>query len=183
MFSIFKTIIIELNIYKMKSIFTIFLIFISLQLLAQDEWESWDKNYKEVNFSRICNLEKAYADSIEKNKDIPQYYSRLDKYKIKATYLGKFQVIDSNIFRSMKNVFKQYIGNPEKLEGMIEHECLFQIDGYLVWLPIQEVLRKALINEVIPTKEMELYCLFMNEHSSKGQLNNIFLVSEFRIGK
>lgn len=164
----------------MKQVLIIFLFFVSLSTFAQDPWESWDKNYQEVKYSDILSSETSYAISVEKNPKIAQYYSRLDKYKIKAKYLSKFRSIDPELLNSMKNVFKLFVGNPNQLNETVKNEVLFEIEGKEVWLPIQSILEDALKEEVRKGEKITLYCLFLNEHNSAKVLRNTFFISEFR---
>ncbi len=169
-----------LNKNDMNKILIILICLLNLQAFGQNEWESWDKNYTEVSLTDICNAEKQYAERVEQDKNIPQYYARIDKYKIKAKYLGEFKKLDAQVLNSMKNVFTLYIGNPDQLNEMVKNKCLFEIEGYRIWLPVQKVLEKSLKKELKNGDNVILYCLFMNEHSHDGHLSNIFFVSEFR---
>lgn len=164
----------------MKKIFTICLLFITTCSFAQNPWESWDKNYKQMNYSDIIKLENNYSVSVEQNPNIAQYYSRLDKYKIKAVYADKFRPIDGGVMKSMKNVFKLFVGNPAQLDEMVRSEVLFKVDGNEVWFPIQSKLEQALKDEVNKGNKVTLYCLFLNEHTESKILRNTFLISEFR---
>jgi hypothetical protein len=65
--------------------------------LVQNPWESWDKNYPLVRYTDIIKSENSYAITVEQNPKIAQYFSRLDKYKIRANYLGKFRPIDNGV--------------------------------------------------------------------------------------
>lgn len=164
----------------MKNIFTICLIFTASFSFAQNPWESWDKNYRLADYSEVVKSENNYAITVEQNSKIAQYYSRLDKYKIQAKYLEKFRAIDNGIMQSMKNVYKLFVGNPEKLNEIIKNEVLFQIDGKEIWFPIQLKLEDALKDEVEKGMKITLYCLFLNEHTESKILRNTFLISEFK---
>jgi hypothetical protein len=163
-----------------KAMLTTVLLLSVFYCYGQDERETWEKNYQEKNYVEIIDFEKGYADSVDKNQDILQSYLRLDKYKIKATYLGKSRPIDYEVMFSMKKVFKFYVGNPEQLDELVKNEFLFDIEGNEIWMPIQTQLEKAFKKEIKKADEPALYCLFFNEHSQKGQLYNTFLISEFR---
>ena len=166
---------------KQKTIIS--LIFLSFTLISygQHEWDNWDKNYKAENFINIINNEKKYADSIEANPKIVQYYLRLDKYKIAGQYMGKSRPIDKEVFKTMKNVYKLFIGNPDELDKMVYNEFLFEINGKKVWFPIQRQLEASLKKEIKKGQNTTLYCLFFNEHSVPNVLYNVFLISEFRV--
>jgi hypothetical protein len=147
---------------------------------GQDTWETWDSRYSLVDFKEVILFEKNYADSIEKNTSIPQYYSRKDTYKIIAEYTGEFRSIYVEVLNSMKRVFKLLIGNPVNLDKIIKEEALFRVDGKDVWMPIQDVLVTPLKKEIEIGASTILYCLFLNEHSNDGKLFNTFFISEFR---
>ncbi|MCK9304339.1 MAG: hypothetical protein M0P27_02960 [Bacteroidales bacterium] len=165
---------------RSKIILTTILLVLTLHSYGQGSWENWDRNYKEKDYKEIINAEKQYADSVEQNKEIPQYYSRFDKYKITAKLIGETRPIDCEVFMSMKRVFSLFFGNPSRLDGLIFNEYLFEIDGSEVWMPIQVQLENPLINEIDKGTETFLYCLFLNEHNQDGKLFNTFLISEFR---
>ncbi len=146
---------------------------------GQDSFDTWDKNYPEVDFSSVIDFEQKYADSIESNSISP-YYARVDKYRFDAVYLGEKRVIEDSIFKSMKRVFKLYLGNPNQLDGLVKNEYKFKVGNQEVWFPIQNQLEKPFSKEIKKNKSVKLYCLFMNEHGMKERLFNIFLISEFR---
>jgi hypothetical protein len=152
----------------------------SMLVCGQSQWESWEQNYREVRYAEVLELEKQYADSIEGNEEIVQTYSRIDKYKLRAIYKGETRKIDNEVLASMKRVFKLFIGNPGQLDEIVKKECLFEIEGQEVWMPIQSVLVKPLKKEVALGDEIILYCMFFNEHGLEGELRNIFFISEFR---
>ena len=164
----------------MRNFLTICLIFLTSFSNAQNPWESWDKNYQSISYSEVISSENNYADSVERNPNIAQYFARLDKYKIKAIYTGKFRPIDKGVLQSIKNVYKLFVGNPEQLDKMVENEALFKVDGKEVWFPMQLTLEEPLKNEVRKGKKIILYCLFLNEHTDSKILRNTFLISEFR---
>ncbi len=165
---------------KSKVLLTVVLFALSLQLFGQDPWENWDKRYRVKSYKELINSEKCYADSVENNKDIAQYYARSDRYRVSAKFLGRSRPVDSLVFESMKRVFKLFFGNTYQLDGMIKSEYLFEVDGFEVWMPIQAQLEDPLIEEVQPGEEVILYCLFLNEHTSAEILFNTLLISEFR---
>lgn len=89
-----------------KVLLTVVLFALSLQLFGQDPWENWDKRYRVKSYKELINTERSYADSVENNKDIAQYYARSDRYRITAKFMGKSRPVDSLVFESMKRVFK-----------------------------------------------------------------------------
>lgn len=151
-----------------------------LLLHAQNDFSSWDANYKHREYSSIINSEKAYADSIERNTAIAPYYTRIDKYKINAVFTGQVRKVDAAIRASANRVFKIYMGNPKSLDEMLHNEYKFIVDATEVWMPIQKVLEKPIKKELLPGDKVTLYCLFLNEHTMEKDLYTIFLISEFR---
>jgi len=165
---------------KVQLVFMIFVLSICSKAFGQDAWKSWEARYSPEDVNKIILFEKNYADSIEKDQNIPQYYARIDNYKINAEYVGKFRSIDDDVFKSMKRVFKLLIGNPDQLDKSVKKEVLFRIDDKDIWMPIQEVLVSPLKKEIEIGASTILYCLFINEHSNGGKLFNTFFISEFR---
>jgi len=165
---------------KSKVLLMVIFLALSLQVFGQDAWENWDRRYPAKSYKELINTEKCYADSVEKDKEIPQYYARSDRYRITAKFMGKSRSVDSLVFDSMKRVFKLFFGNTYQLDGMIKTEYLFEVDGFEVWMPIQAQLEEPLNEEIEPGTEIVLYCLFLNEHTSNGKLFNTLLISEFR---
>jgi len=165
---------------KVATVVTSILLVLTLQSYGQDQWDTWDKRYRERNYKELIDSEKRYADSVEKNKEIIQYYSRLDNYKITAKFIGKSRPIDNNVLMSMKRVFKFFIGKPDQLDNAVKNEFLFKIEGSEVWMPIQTQLEKPLRKEIKKGTETILYCLFLNEHSEEGIIYNTLFISEFR---
>lgn len=166
----------------MKQLSTLLFLFLALNTFAQTEdeyWGKWDSNYPEINVLNVLKSEKAYADSIEKNPNIPPYYVRADKFRFTAEYTGQIRPIDKDILTSMKNVLKLVVGNPSQLDGLIKSEALFVIGTDKIWMPIQVEILKALQKEIKAGNKAILYCMFLNEHTSKNKLYNTFLISEF----
>lgn len=167
---------------NLNKLFYILFLFLTNSIYGQSNqeyWDKWNKNYPEVDIMSILKYEKYYADSVKKHPDIPPYYSRLDNYRFKAEYLGKTKTTSTDVITSMKNVFKLFVGNPDRLDGMIEDEVLFKIGQEEMWMPIQSQILKALKKEVKKGNIVTLYCLYLNEHNSKNILYNTFLISEF----
>ncbi|MBC3542238.1 hypothetical protein ACFSC6_13650 [Rufibacter sediminis] len=146
---------------------------------CQDGFIEWDKHYKEVNLSGVLQNEKKYADSIETTLGVNSYYTRTDKYRFNATFLGEKRKMNPQVLGSMKNVFKLFSGSSTQLDGLVENEFLFQTGDVQFWAPVQKQLEKPLNKEIKKGQEVYLYCLFLNEHSSKGLFNTL-LVSEFK---
>lgn len=166
----------------MKNMTALFLVFWTINSYAQSEdkyWETWNKNYPEVDIVNILNYEVDYAKGVEKDQKIAQYYSRLDKYKFQAKYLGQVRKMDKNVLQSMFNVFKLFAGDPATIKDICDKEVLFKVGEYELWMPIQSKIFQAFENEVSAGDVINLYCLFFNEHNSKKTLYNTFLISEF----
>ncbi len=178
----YKTLQIMKSIISIKKILSILFLLFSNSIYGQSDqeyWDKWNNNYPEVDIVSILKYEKYYADSVEKNPNIPPYFSRLDKYRFKAEYLGKQKKTSIDVITSMKNVFKLFVGNPNQLDGMIENSVLFKIEQEEIWMPIQTKILKAFKKEVKKGDIVTLYCLFLMEHNNKNILYNTFLISEF----
>jgi hypothetical protein len=142
-------------------------------------WEKWDSRYPEVDIISILQYERYYADSVENNSEIPQWYLRKATYRFEAEYLEKTRKTNKEVMTSMKNVFKLFIGNPKQLKGMINNEVLFRVGEEEIWMPIQPQILRALKEEAKVGDVITLYCLFLNEHTDKKVLYNTFFISEF----
>lgn len=162
--------------------FVIIFLLSNINIIAQSDeeyWANWNTNYPQTDIVAILNYERYYADSVEKHPDIPPYYSRLDKYKFQATYLGKTRAIDKDVLTSMKHVFKLFVGDPNQLNDMCNNESLFKVGSEKIWMPIQPQILKALKEEALKGDTLNLYCLYLNEHTSENKLYNTFFISEF----
>ncbi len=154
--------------------------YLYIETANYDPWKSWDENYQLVNYSDLIEKEKYYADSIEQNPEIPQYFFRTGTYKVVGTYLGKKRSIKNDVMSSMKMVYKLTIGDPSDLDDLVQSEVLFEIEGKKVWMPIQIQLEQPLKDEIKKGAKATLYCFFLNEHNHDNKLYNTFLISEFR---
>jgi hypothetical protein len=166
----------------MKRLLTIILILLSLNIYAQNEdeyWAKWNKNYPQVDVLEILKFERHYADSIERDRNIPPYYARLDKFRFTAEYIGATRPVAKDVFESMAQVFKLFVGDPSQLNSIFDSEVLFKVGDDQVWMPIQAKILKALQEEVKVKDKVLLYCLFLNQHTSENKLYNTFFVSEF----
>jgi hypothetical protein len=166
----------------MKLIFPLIaVLIISQSAFAQSNWDSWDENYQEKNITDLLKYEKLYADSVDNGLIEGKYYLRMDNYRFPALYTGERREIPDSVNASMKRVYKMY-GNIEYLPviDQVSFEYQFKIDDSLLWISMQSILDKAFKKEVKKNDTIYLYCLFLNEHTFKGQLYNSFLISEFR---
>lgn len=145
---------------------------------AQNGFESWNENYRQIDLSDILKFEQAYADSIDATLGKSNYYTRIAKYRFMATYLGESRKIEDGVMHSMLNVFKLFGGDTEAIKSNVKTEYLFKVGDYTFWAPIQNQLEKPLKKEVKKGEAVRLYCLFLNEHSSNGLYNSL-LISEF----
>jgi len=165
---------------KLK-IFLLVLTFSNFYNVFGQEWyEQWDSNYQQKNLIELLDKEKDYAKMVESDSAKVQYYTRIDKYRFDGNYLKDIRKIDQETMKSMKRVFKFFIGNPDQLDGMVEFEVLLEINGIKIWMSIQNQLIKHLKKESKNKDDFIFYCLFLNEHTESGQLNNNFIISEFR---
>jgi len=164
-----------------NSLFSILLLFISTTCFSQEGFEKWNEHYIKINLTDLMRYEKAYADSVDRGIIEGKYYSRYDRYQIKAECLGEERVIADSIIISMKNVNKLF-GEKEFLPVItsIKKEYLFRIEGIDYWFAIQNVLEKPLQDEIMPHDSVILYCMYFNEHRWSKALYNTFLISEFR---
>ena len=110
------------------------------------------------------------------------YYMRMDSYRFSATYTGEKREIPDSIKASIKRVYKVF-GNKEHLAIIddVKYEYKFNIDGAEYWLSMQSVLDKPFKKEVKKDDTVYLYCLFLNEHGTEGELFNSLLINEFRL--
>ncbi len=159
------------------SFLALFLVSIGLAH-AQTGYPDWDKNYRTIDIQKVLQFEQRYADSVVANDGDIAYYLRMDKYRFSATYLGQKRPVDPGVMQSMKRVYKMFSGDPAQLESLVVHEYLFQVGKTQFWAPVQKQLEKPLNKEVKKGKNALIYCLFLNERSSKGLYNSL-LVSEF----
>ena len=165
----------------MKNPLVLIAFLVSGSCFSQNDWSLWEKNYLEFDAMRLLEIERNYADSIEFLGDSLQYYSRLHKYKIKATYLGEKKRLDSKVLSSMKRVFKLFGGDSDQIADIVKNETLFKVGNSKIWMPTQKILEKPMKKEVSIGQEIILYCLFLNEHNSQNELFSTFLISEFRV--
>lgn len=145
----------------------------------EEYWDKWNSNYPDIDILRILNYEKHYADSVEKDQSIPQYYGRAAKYRFQASYIGQVRPIDKSIRSSMLSVFKLFIGNPSQINESIDSVVLIKLGEDSLWMPVQKQILEGLKEEVQIGDTLTLYCLYLNEHSWKNGLRNIFVISEF----
>lgn len=166
----------------MKQIFTLLVVFlISHYAIAQSEWDSWNKNYQEINITELISSEKIYADSVDRGLIEGNYYLRMDSYRFSAVYSGERREIPDSIKASMKRVYTVY-GHKEYLRLIddVRFEYQFMINGEVFWISMQSILDKPFKKEVRKDDTVYLYCLFLNEHGTEGELFNSLLINEFR---
>ncbi|MCB0505089.1 MAG: hypothetical protein KDC58_06255 [Cyclobacteriaceae bacterium] len=163
----------------MKRFLTFFLLTLSISSYSQDNpYESWDNNYKEVDFKRLIKMEIAYADSVENNPEETQFFVRQEGYRFEAIFTGNWRNINQTQIDVMKKVYKLFSGNSEILDT-IKKEVEIKLDSGTIWMPIQPILEKPFKKEVKKNSSVYLYTLFFNMHTVSGELYNIFLISEF----
>lgn len=103
----------------------------------------------------------------------------MQKFRFIAKHTGNERPIDAEVLQSMRNVLKLKMGSSEVLNGLVSREFEFDIGKSKIWMPVQNQLIDDLNHELNPGDKVLLYCLLTNEHKYKGDLINIFLVSEF----
>ncbi len=162
-----------------KNLFVILIACISTISFAQDDpFASWNANYREVDIDDLLSREEHYADSIENDRDIVQFYVRQDGYRFMGRFTGNRRKIDPETIKAMKMVFKYY-GGDLAIFDEIRREVEIVAGDRKIWMPIQPVLEKPFEYDVAKNSDVYIYALFMNLHSNDGKLNNIFLISEF----
>ena len=162
-----------------KIIFLLFAFLIQGSLNAQNGFEAWDKNYNLVDVSHLLKKEKEYAEKVESDPDIAQYYVAMASFRFLAKYTGRTRDLSTKTFTSMKNVLQIKTGSSEVLDGLVSKEFEFKINDSTLWLPIQNPLIEPFLEEVNNDQEVLLYTLFTNEHKYEGGYINTFLISEF----
>ncbi|MBD1363884.1 hypothetical protein IDJ77_08700 [Mucilaginibacter sp. ZT4R22] len=116
---------------------------------------------------------------MEKNPKIAPYYVRLASYRFKAIFLGKTKPVDAEIIQSMQRVLTLNQRDPNQMARLVDSVVLIKVGQRQVWMPIQRNLLPQLHKEVSKGQKITLYCAFLNEHTTKNQLFNNFLISEF----
>jgi len=145
----------------------------------ENPYDSWNKNYLEVDYEEIVNDEIQYADSVEKDSTAVQFFSRLKKYRFEAQYTGNWREIDQRRIEVMKMVFKMRAGNVPEIFDSIEKEAEMKMENGTIWMPIQPNLEKPFKKEIKKNRHVYIYALFFNMHNMSGELYNLFLISEF----
>jgi len=149
---------------------------------AQDDaayWQSWNNNYSQADIVQVLKIERLYADSVEKHRNIAPYYFRKDGYRFNATFLGQVKKINNETLASVKRVLALTGGEKTPVDEIFKQMVLMKVGNIEIWMPIQERILVALKQEVAKSDEVLLYCAFLNEHTSKNVLYNHFLISEF----
>lgn len=159
----------------MRKLLIILFCLLSFSVFSQN----WDNNYPEVNVLSIIKSEKHYADSVEKYPEIIQYFTRFDKYSFKAEFLGQTREIDTSVLKSLKRVYKLFVGDPSQLDKLTNSEVLFKVGNEELWMPVQKNILSALKKEVKKGDKPKLYCAYFNEHTSQNKLYCTLLISEF----
>jgi hypothetical protein len=166
----------------MMKVFLKFILFITIPTSAfsQNQWQSWNDNYKPIVFEELMKSELAYADTIEKSDMEEKYYLRMDTYRFMAFFTGELRPLADSTRSSMKRVYRM-LGNRDYLWVIdeIKYAYQFKIEDKNYWFAMQSNLDKAFKKEMKKPGPVYLYCLFLNEHELSGTLHNTFLVSEF----
>jgi len=164
----------------MKKI-TLYILFIISNIgIAQNGFETWNKNYTFINPIEVIQSEINYAKKIEKDTIQSQYYVSAQKYRFVAEFTGNERNISQEKIQSMANVVSLKFGRKDFITyEIVNSEFEFLIDNIKVWMPIQTVLKTSFQGEIPKGHKVLLYTLFLNEHTMEGVLNNNFFISEF----
>jgi hypothetical protein len=164
----------------MKKLIALALFLSSFSLYAQNDFEEWDKNYKEIDLNEIIRQEKLYADTVEKATPEGDSYARMDRYRFPAEFTGEKREL-TNIRRSIMKATYKLFGVKDNLNhfDLIKSEYQFNIDGEIYWFAIQPQLEEPFNAEIEKGSIAYLYCLYLNMHTTKNELYNLFLLSEF----
>jgi hypothetical protein len=149
---------------------------------GQSELDAWNQKYKPLGYKALITAEKRYAAQVETNAKLTKDYYRFDTYRLSGVFTGKSRPVRPETLQSMKIVcwaFPNYLPAPEKLDELVKLEYQFLLDGVPVWLPVQQVLEKPLLQDVRPGDKLLLYCLFFNDHREGKPMYNTLLLSEF----
>ncbi|MFD0750850.1 hypothetical protein ACFQZS_11910 [Mucilaginibacter calamicampi] len=166
----------------MRKYLILLLLAIATIAKAQDDdeyWKSWNKNYPPGDIPLVLQHERLYADSVEKHRNIAPYYFAKASYRFNATFLAQVKKIDNETLASIKRVLKLTVQKDTPVDEIFKQMVLMKIGDVQIWMPIQEKILMALKEEASKNDEVLLYCLFLNEHTSKNVLYNHFLISEF----
>lgn len=162
-----------------NALFCLLLCFSSAWGQTDDPWRKWNLLYPEVDIVSILNAEKRYADSVERNPAISQWYGRAAKYRFKATYLDQVRPLNSEVNQSMRATFRLFVGDPAVLDTLVDSEVLMKVGEEPIWMPVQKVILQSMKKDVEKGEQLTLYCFYFNNHIHKKQLFNTFLISEF----
>lgn len=143
-------------------------------------WKKWNAEYKPQDVPAMLKKEHDYALKVQKDKNVPPYYFRKAKYRFKAKVMGASALIDDDVMNSVNRVYKLTGGNPAILQPLFKKAVLIQVGNQKMWMPIQEKVLDGLKAELQAGDSVTLYCLYLNEHTSKNVLYNNFLICEFR---
>ena len=146
----------------------------------EDYFEQWDKNYAEVNVLSMLESEELYADSVGRNPEIPNFFSRFDVCRFNAIYTGKKRKLQDGSKEAMTVTSSLFGKDIEQILAITKNEVLMRVGDREIWMPIQSKLEKPLKEEIGEGGKVHLYCAFFNYHSEQRELYNIFLISEFR---
>lgn len=143
----------------------------------------WDKKYLPKSYRKLIAEENAYLAQVKKTEKPPHDYCRFDTYRMLGKFMGKERPVDPAVMQSMKVVcwaFPGYLLKPAQLNGLIEKEFLFNLEGVEVWMPIEKMLEAHIYQEVKTGEYATLYCLFLNDHRRNHKLYNTLMISEFK---
>ncbi|MAY83840.1 MAG: hypothetical protein CMP59_06860 [Flavobacteriales bacterium] len=144
----------------------------------EDPYESWNKNYKEIDVKEILIFEDEYADSIETHStEHQQMYFRQDGYRFNARYSGNWRKVSKERKEALATCFKIFGFNSEVI-NILNKEVEIETNYGSIWMPIQDQLIEPLKDEAEKNSDVYFYTLFINYHDSEAY-NNLFIISEF----
>lgn len=145
---------------------------------AAEHWAQWNISYPATDIVTVLKQERLYADSVEHHPNIAPYYLRKDKYRFTGAYLGEVQLVNADIMSSVNRVFKTS-GITVTAEDLFDSAVLIKVGDEKIWMPIQKAFANEFEKDLKKGDKVTLYCLYLNEHTSKNVLFNHFIISEY----
>lgn len=170
-----------MNINMKKWCLAIILVCFTLAANAQtaaEHWAQWNTNYPATDITSVLKQERQYADSVEHHPNIAPYYVRKDKYRFTGVFMGKVQPVSADSMNSVNRVFKTLSINATA-EDLFDSAVLIKVGNEEIWMPIQKKLIDEFQKDLKNGDKVTLYCLYLNEHTSKNVLFNHFIISEY----
>jgi hypothetical protein len=165
----------------MKLHLTLLGLFIGISCFGQNDYDSWDQNYSEVNVDSYINFHKLYADSVKMQKK-NNYFLELSplRHRFMVKYLGSKKSISTDTLHFIKKICKLQIGDTTFIDTYYQNEYLFETtNGLKIWVPMQNTLENDFKKEVKKNKNVLLYCACFIELTIEGRFNMVFIANEF----